>query len=364
MENIKNQNKIYYLESLRGIAALTVALFHFRNSSNSILISNEFVQNGWVMVDFFFVLSGFVISYNYFEKLSSLKNLLNFQIRRFLRLYPLHLFTLLLMLGLEILQFLKEFFSGDIGQAAAFANNNLLAFLNNFLLTHALFEKELTFNNPSWSISTEFFTYLLFGILIVFLKKFIKLFLAVSFLIVIFSGYYIFEELNITNQFSIFRCFHSFFLGFIAFYFFKYYKIYIKNWIVYIIFFLTIISIHQLKNIPPIFLPFIFFTLIFVLVSSNENFIKKILNLKILIFFGKISYGIYMIHYFIWVIFEQIIKIITKPIDNSTFLLDPIIGTFVVILGLTIIIFLSNFLYNNIEMKFNSYKNNFKINNY
>ena len=64
--------KILYLESLRGIAAISVALHHF--SINSILQNNYYVKNSYLMVDFFFVLSGFVIAYNYMDKLTNIKN--------------------------------------------------------------------------------------------------------------------------------------------------------------------------------------------------------------------------------------------------------------------------------------------------
>ncbi len=354
-------NKIYYLESLRGIAALTVALFHFRSSSNSFLISNSFVQNGWVMVDFFFVLSGFVIAYNYLEKIKTFNNLFNFQIRRFLRLYPLHLLTLLLMLALEFSQYIKEFILSDIGKEAAFTNNNFVAFINNFFLTHAFFEDKLTFNNPSWSISTEFFTYFLFGFLILIIKN-IRSLILMSLLIIIFSGYFIFEDLNITNRYAIFRCIHSFFLGFLAFYIFNLKKIHINNWFVYFIFIFTCCAVCFLQIIPSILLPSIFFLLIVSLVCSKGNIIKKILDYKILIFLGKISYGIYMIHYLIWVIIEQILKLFFITNSNDEYMLDPIVGTFVLITGLFIIIFLSNLLYNKIEMPFNKYKKNFNIN--
>ena len=45
------REKLTYLESLRGIAALTVVIFHW--DVNSIL-NNNFTKNGWLMVDFFF----------------------------------------------------------------------------------------------------------------------------------------------------------------------------------------------------------------------------------------------------------------------------------------------------------------------
>ena len=64
---LHKKDKIYFLESLRGIAAISVALFHFQ--TESFLTNNIFIRNSWLMVDFFFVLSGFVIAYNYQSKI-------------------------------------------------------------------------------------------------------------------------------------------------------------------------------------------------------------------------------------------------------------------------------------------------------
>ena len=46
----------------------------------------------------------------------------------------------------------------------AFSENGLFAFVNHLFLTQGLFVDHYSFNRPSWSISTEFYTYLLFGI--------------------------------------------------------------------------------------------------------------------------------------------------------------------------------------------------------
>jgi len=352
------KNKIYYLESLRGLAAIIVALFHFRYSSNSFLISNSFVQNGWVMVDFFFVLSGFVIAYNYSDKILTIKDLINFQIKRFLRLYPLHFFTLILMVGLEFAQLLKEILTNQIGDAAAFSYNNLTSLFHNIILTQAIFNDKLTFNNPSWSISTEFFTYFIYATIILFIKN-TKYLLFISLIVIFFSSYFILKELNITGPYSILRCMHSFFLGTIASYIFINTNIKISNIISYGVFLLTIISIVFLKLLPPILFPTIFFFLILTMIKSEENLIKKILNIKIFIFFGKISYGIYMTHYFVWVTIEQIL-IITKIANyDSDYILMPFSGTIILIFGLLIILFLSNFFYKNIEIPFNNLRKKF-----
>ncbi|MFT5164350.1 MAG: peptidoglycan/LPS O-acetylase OafA/YrhL, partial [Alteromonadaceae bacterium] len=84
--------KFNSLESLRGIAAVIVALFHsgFMSGSKYALIAQ-----GDIFVDFFFVLSGFVMAFAYVEKIQSGLGIKKFTLLRFGRLYPLHLFMLL-----------------------------------------------------------------------------------------------------------------------------------------------------------------------------------------------------------------------------------------------------------------------------
>lgn len=118
-------------------------------------------------VDFFFVLSGFVIAHSYFDRLQSGLGLATFMARRFARLYPLHLFTLLLAVAYEFAK-ASLFNSVSIGaEKAPFQSNNLPAFLANLGLVQALgLFPDVTWNGPSWSISVEFYTYLLFALLI------------------------------------------------------------------------------------------------------------------------------------------------------------------------------------------------------
>ena len=112
------RERLVYLESLRGFAAIAVALFHFSNSS--FLTENPFIHNAETMVDFFFVLSGFVIAYNYFDRIVDLSSLVDFQVKRFWRLYPLHLVCLLGFLGLEAAQYAYELSSGSACAALRF----------------------------------------------------------------------------------------------------------------------------------------------------------------------------------------------------------------------------------------------------
>lgn len=81
------------LDSWRGVAALLVALFHL--NVYSALYSLDFVRNGYLFVDFFFVLSGFVITHSYAHRLGTPEELGAFAIKRLGRLWPLHVVVLL-----------------------------------------------------------------------------------------------------------------------------------------------------------------------------------------------------------------------------------------------------------------------------
>ena len=86
--------RIRTLDGFRGIFALMIILLHANN--NTILTKNFLVRNSDYFVDYFFVLSGFVISYNYTKKIKDFNSFKDFIIKRFIRLYPLLLYSTLL----------------------------------------------------------------------------------------------------------------------------------------------------------------------------------------------------------------------------------------------------------------------------
>lgn len=149
--------KKLHLESLRGIAALSVVFYHYSlGFLHLTILKNGFTDNAGLMVDFFFVLSGYVMALSYGDKISNWSQLLNFQFKRFIRLYPLHLIMLLLFLLLEIAKYAAGYSSE---QNSIFGPiTGLEDFISNLFLTHN-FTGDLSWNRPSWSISAEFYTY-------------------------------------------------------------------------------------------------------------------------------------------------------------------------------------------------------------
>src|SRR5690349_3008211 len=97
---VSMKKRFEVLDVLRGVAVSMVVLFHMSAFSDTPLINNHLVGNSDLFIDFFFVISGFIISHNY-RHISSLEKLQQFLKRRWLRMYPLHL-TLLLVFGIIV----------------------------------------------------------------------------------------------------------------------------------------------------------------------------------------------------------------------------------------------------------------------
>jgi peptidoglycan/LPS O-acetylase OafA/YrhL len=150
------------LDSWRGVAALLVALFHL--NVYSAIYSLDFIRNGYLFVDFFFVLSGFVITHSYANRLGTLEGVGAFAVRRFGRLWPLHAVVLLAFVIVESAKAVSaargaSFYNPPFTGANSFRAIPLnLAFAQSFGI-----EQQLTWNPPSWSICAEFWTYLIFA---------------------------------------------------------------------------------------------------------------------------------------------------------------------------------------------------------
>lgn len=123
-----------------------------------------FFKEGFVGVSFFFVLSGFIIAYNYQEKLKDNKiDKRTFWVARIARIYPLHWLTLFIaaILGSYVIA------SGTLDW--------LKHFLASLTLTNAYIPKAdyfFSFNSPSWSLCCEQLFYICFPFLIPLAKNY------------------------------------------------------------------------------------------------------------------------------------------------------------------------------------------------
>lgn len=153
------------LDGWRGFAALGVCFIHLQLNGYLTVVPS---LDSWTLaVDFFFVLSGFVLARTYSDQLTDGRQLAGFAVRRFGRLWPLHIFMLVLFVGVELLKLVLESRAGIFIGSAAFgparAPEDILP-IALFLQTVRI-GPNLTWNFPSWSISAEVWAYAVFGLL-------------------------------------------------------------------------------------------------------------------------------------------------------------------------------------------------------
>lgn len=164
------RQELYSLTAIRGILAWWVVLYHFRDPLSSVTPSPIFhiISNGYLAVDFFFVLSGFVLSYRYIGPRLSQSHFryINFTMHRWRRIYPAHIVVLLLFTVNPVLHlYLSN--SGVIPQTY----DPAYFLLSCLLVQNWGFTDELAWNVPAWSISTEWFAYLCFPGMLILLRK-------------------------------------------------------------------------------------------------------------------------------------------------------------------------------------------------
>lgn len=153
-----NTRHLDALTGIRGIAAWLVVIYHTRWSLTAIWPAEVIAvfAKGYLAVDLFFMLSGFVIFYNYADRLSSGDGaqVRQFLWRRFARVWPLHGFMLAAYMA----------FVGVLLATGRDTAPYPLADLplNLILVQNWGFTDELSWNHPAWSISTEAAAYLLF----------------------------------------------------------------------------------------------------------------------------------------------------------------------------------------------------------
>ena len=150
--------KILSIELYRGAASLAVLFYHL---SGAFLKHFQFdplrglAHHGYLGVDFFFVLSGFVIMHSHYGENGQPNKIRAYLAKRFFRIFPTYWCHLILIIGIRLLgwYFLQNYHSTE-----ALSTTNIL---KNIILVKP--EKYLI--GPAWSLSYELFFYLLFAFL-------------------------------------------------------------------------------------------------------------------------------------------------------------------------------------------------------
>lgn len=291
------------LESLRGLAAIMVVLYHspfYIEQPSPALISNSYL-----FVDLFFVLSGFVMAYAYGDKIRDGMGFGHYVALRLGRLYPLHLFTLMLWVPyILIKQYLYE---SGFGGTSQLDDNNLFTFISNLFLLHGLgINESLSWNQPSWSISTEFFAYIVFFATAITLDRAQRLWVPLVLSAALYGFIFLVvqpEELKITYDHGFIRCLAAFYLGVFVYRLRALGTLDRVNFgpmsVVEVVAVATIITTVSASDMgyPVIMLAILSFALaVFVFATSGGGLISRMLDVDLVRKIGVWSFSIYMTH--------------------------------------------------------------------
>lgn len=346
----------HYLDSLRGLAALSIVFLHFSTFlfpgvGDLILEQTFLVKKSYLLVDLFFVLSGFVLAYNYDFNLINYKEYKNFLLKRLIRIYPLHFVTLIMMVIL--FWGVTPFLGLSILDEFSLVNNKVNLLLNAFLLHSSGLLSQgcyncTSWNYPSWSISVEFLSYLMLPFGLIFLKKHNKSYLLLI-TILLATLFYLNNEighLDLASWQGLLRCMAGMSLGC----YFANLQLHTKkvsSFFPLAILFFVIITMHLgVYDFIVIILIYAFFAL--VLMSRSKLF----LNNNLLNYLGKISYSVYMTHAMVHISMSLFLRATYKKSLESIPIIHQFILLFVAIM-FTIII--SSISYRYIEQKLSKF---------
>jgi peptidoglycan/LPS O-acetylase OafA/YrhL len=309
------KGEIRALTGLRGIAALYVVFFHANGQYRMPDMIRPFIRHGYMAVDLFFILSGFVMAMTYaglFEKGFCFKSFKQFLLLRLARIYPLFALMTVLTAILIATVLSKTYSFNNLGTALLF----------NFTLTHVWgFANSVV--PPSWSISTEWAAYLLFPIG-VFIglrlpRRWSLLGLFVSFVVLGVIAYgptWIAQSeirhrhgpLDIASSYAIgttLRCLASFYIGLVAYRFRDVIPARGAG-----VFFVLIIALLCVKGTDLLLIPA--FALLIMSLSTDEGWLARLLQNRVFYWLGVISYALYLIH-------DLVLRIVFKAIPAAGF---------------------------------------------
>lgn len=291
------------LDAWRGLAALFVAALHLETLGW--ISQSPLVQNAARFVDFFFVLSGFVIAHAYRAKLEK-GWVAPFMMRRVGRLWPLHVATLgaLVAMALAGASINLAFPPFDYSQLPA-----------NLTLTHAWgFAEPLSWNGPSWSISTEMFAYLVFAFL-AWAFRGLLLDLACAIVLLCCGTLLNWAVLPVlpVNLDLIARCLFGFMAGTLAARLWQLTRLRPSGEIPALL-----LTLAAVAFLPPAleWLTVPIFTWVVLVYASDRGAVSHLLHRPLPQLLGKISYSIYMIHYGIVIVIKTVLSLFSDLITR------------------------------------------------
>jgi len=365
------------LDGFRGLLALFVAIYHTIWFSH--INSLTFFNNGAVIIDLFFALSGFLMFHLYGDKVNDRESAKTFMKRRFSRIYPLHLFMLMIFLAFALARLMANkvgIATLDAGETLPFtpgAQEGWGSLLSHLTLTHAMgVNDSLTYNPPSWTISAEFFTYLVFVGMMLWAKpkKTFHFIVLGGFVALIYAALSCLKpSMDITYDYAFFRCVAGFFLGLIAARLYGAFKPKVDGLkaktrslifsilegavLIGSVIFVIYCGGKLQFLVAPVLLAFM------VTFAFDGGVFSKVMSAKPLHYLAKISYSTYMTHVIISIAFSifagRVLSVHMPNWDNSLWAGDALLAVY-----LCAVVAFSHLTYHYVEVPGGRFIRNFK----
>ncbi|MGO4293245.1 acyltransferase family protein [Chitinophaga sp. RAB17] len=294
---LKTKQHFEILDGLRGIAAISVVLFHFMEIVYTDY-SKNFIGHGFLAVDFFFCLSGFVIGYAYDGRIAQM-GLKEFFKSRIIRLHPL------VMLGsvIGLLGFLFNPF-GIPSHFFGFIEIGVIFLCSIFMIPLPVMPERFfnlfSFNAPAWSLFWEYVANIFYAFVLYKLsRRYLILFTILAAAALSYVAYHAGNLMGGWDKNSFWhgcaRISYSFLAGLIIFRF----NLIIKNRLGFIgvailLLFAFLMPYVKWNWLAELLVVLIYFPLLIAL-GAGASLVPSLK--KLCVFSGKISYPLYMTHY-------------------------------------------------------------------
>ncbi len=315
---VNKVHKFQALDGIRGFAAVMVFFYHYSLEffDPLSLFSGFYVfRVSYAFVDFFFVLSGFVIATNYLGKVNSFQSFKHFTQKRFIRLYPLLFVTVMAFVCLKLyalyftdFNFNSEGYSLD---TLFLETIEPLTFMN----STPIITSDNGMNPVSWSISAEMIAYVTFALVGLMLPNktwpFIILIVG-GVLFMVFNGRYLY-----TGDFGFVRGGINFSSGVLV------YQLYasastvgsnikrLEWWFILLVFSALGLIAFSKNELWNLLLPVTFSFGVYVF-AFEKGTVSGLLKRKWMQYLGKISYSFYLNHFIVLWVYHQIVWRVLK----------------------------------------------------
>jgi peptidoglycan/LPS O-acetylase OafA/YrhL len=297
------------LTALRGIAALWVVLYHYSVQlfpTLDVTPYTHLVGKGYLAVDMFFMLSGFVMTHVYHQVFSKgvMEHYRSFIVARIARIYPLHVLVLLLFVATAVATQFSASGSNALHAVPLRGPRSVGALVANIFMVQGLDAGKLSWNYPAWSISIEFVAYLLFPFALPAIRRATeRAKVAIGGLL---FGLLLILALATKDDFNqwdgpltLLRCLPEFILGTLLYCAYRAAPVGLflqRDAVTFSILGAIVLSLHF--NAPDLLIIGLFGALVLTAVLNSGSF-SRCANVVPLVWLGNVSYSLYLIHGFL-----------------------------------------------------------------